>query len=195
MARADISGQVIHFTKGDNDREAFDILRNIIQEGCLRPSGTKIKGRYPCVCFTEAPLASLSQGLVNANQYGRYSLFGIIFDKPWLYEKGGRPVIYQPDAEYQILPEAIRWRHMRYEPGRNPAVDFTWEREWRINTPLEFNASNAALVVPSKTWANELKAEHDSEQDYEVYRYSVAYGDTLAEMVRESFPWRVWYFS
>lgn len=195
MARADISGQVIHFTKGDSEREAFDTLRNILRDGCLKPSGKKIKGRYPCVCFTEAPLASLSQGLINANQYGRYSLFGVMFDKPWLYEKGGRPVIYQPDTEFGLLPEAVRWRHMRYEPGRTPPVDFTWEREWRINTQVEFDASNAALVVPSKAWADEIKAEHDTEQDYEVYRYSVAYGDTLAEMVRTAFPWRVWYFS
>lgn len=52
--------------------------------------------------------------------------------KQWLYVQGGRPVIYQSDKEFYDLPEAIRWRHVRYEPASSPPIDFTWEREWRI---------------------------------------------------------------
>jgi hypothetical protein len=43
--------------------------------------GTKIRGGYDCVRFTEAPLASLGQGLVNPSVYSRYFPFGIMFEK------------------------------------------------------------------------------------------------------------------
>jgi len=72
----------------------------------------------------------------------RYEPFGVGVPKEWLFQRGGRPVIYQSDAEYERLPGDFRWRHCRYEP---PDVDFTWEREWRI--PLE-----RLNLDPAQTW-------------------------------------------
>ncbi|GAG63688.1 unnamed protein product, partial [marine sediment metagenome] len=34
------------------------------------------------------------------------------------------------DLEYDILPEELKYRHVRYELESD--IDFTWEREWRL---------------------------------------------------------------
>jgi hypothetical protein len=80
----------------------------------------------------------------------RYKPFGVMVDKAWLFDRGGRPVIYRPDAEYSLLHETQRFRHVRYEPG---SVDFTWEREWRLRADeLELDPSVTTLVVPHRAW-------------------------------------------
>lgn len=187
--RPDITDKLVHFTSGASDDEAFGRLRQIIAEQRLVGSGTKIRGNYRCVCFTEAPLTSLQHGLVNPSAYSRYSPFGGLFEKQWVFDQGGRPVIYQPDAEFGQLPEPLRWRHVRYEPG---AIDFTWEREWRVQCDeLHFKPNVAGIVVPAKDWADALIAEHDAQQDFEVYQYSQIMDELLAEQYRDGFPWRI----
>jgi hypothetical protein len=80
----------------------------------------------------------------------RYSPFGVMIDKAWLFEQGGRPVIYQPDAEYELLHESQQFRHVRYEPVD---VDFTWEREWRIKLDeLPIDPAHSTLIVPNREW-------------------------------------------
>lgn len=188
--RPDITDKLVHFTSGASDDEAFNCLRQIIAERRLLGSGTKIHGNYKCVCFTEAPLPSLQHGLVNTSAYSRYSPFGVLLEKKWVFEQGGRPVIYQPDYEFAVLPELLRWRHMRYEPG---VIDFTWEREWRIQcAELQFESHVASIVVPNKNWADELIAEHHAQQDFEVYQYSQIMDSLLAEQYRDHFPWRIY---
>jgi len=114
-SRRDISDKLVHFTSGDSWEEAFQRLCNIIREMRILGTSEKIRGEYKCVCFSEAPLMSLPGGLVNPDAYSRYSPFGLVFDKSWIFAKGGRPVIYQTEEEFSILPEEIRWRHVRYE--------------------------------------------------------------------------------
>lgn len=115
-ARPDISDKLTHFTSGESVEDAYERLRAIMADCRLVGSGEKIRGGFRCVCFTEAPLASLATGLVNPTAYSRYSPFGVIFDKSWIFQAGGRPVIYQSDAEFEGLPEGIRWRHGRSSP-------------------------------------------------------------------------------
>jgi len=189
--RPDISDRLVHFTSGESSEEAFGRLRTIIAEHRLIGSGTTIRGGYRCVCFTEAPLTALAHGLVNPRVYSRYSPFGIILEKRWVFEQGGRPVIYQPEAEFDALPEPLRWRHVRYE-YEPKVIDFTWEREWRIRCDdLQFGPCVAGIVVPTKDWADGLVAEHDSAQDFEVYQYSQIMDVLLAEQYRQLFPWRI----
>jgi len=132
---------------------------------------------------------------VNPDYYSRYSPFGLIFTKQWVFEQGGRPVIYQSSAEYDLLPEELRWLHVRYEP---PVVDFTWEREWRVHcAELSFDPSVAALVVPSRACVDELIEDHDDRQVANCYAYAEALGmgEDEARQYREGFPWRVVYLS
>jgi hypothetical protein len=137
-------------------------------------------------------LISLKDGLVNPNAYSRYSPFGVIFDKSWIFSLGGRPVIYEPEEEFALLPSQIQWRHVRYEPNGTPPIDFTWEREWRLRVDeLNLNPVHAAIVVPDRTWANRLVSDHEKRQDWLVQEYSQIMDSLLAEQYREEFPWRI----
>jgi len=190
--RKDISDKLVHFTKGESWEEAFQRLNTMITGGRILGTLNKIKGAHKCVCFSEAPLKSLPGGLVNPDAYSRYSPFGLMFDKSWIYAQGGRPVIYQTDKEFSLLPEVLKWRHVRYEPNKEPPIDFTWEREWRIKCEyLSIGPSNTVIVVPGNKWAQRLEAEHEAEQDIEVLMYSQIMDEIIAEQYRQNFPWRI----
>jgi hypothetical protein len=131
--RPDISEKLIHFTRGATTDNAFNRLRRIIEERRVLGGNRMIKGGFRCVCFTEATLPSLEKDVVNAEHFTRHSSFGIMFNKSWVFSQGGRPVIYQPEEEYQLLPEALKWRHVRFEPLSSIPIDFSWEREWRVH--------------------------------------------------------------
>lgn len=176
MYRTDLSSLLFHWTSGDSEQEALNSLYSIILERKIRGSNKKIKGLYNCVCFTETPVTHFD---FNG---GRYWPFGISVSKKHVFSEGGRPVIYQPEYEFALLPEELRWRHMRYEPDSEPPIDFTWEREWRIHetefilTPQETN-----IIVLNKESANTLEIQFEID---EWSRYSwecVGYGETLAE--------------
>jgi hypothetical protein len=172
MPRADLSNDLVHWIKGDSNEEAFEILRAIVRERRLLGGVGHIRGGYTCICFTEAPEGAFHQII------GRYRPFGVRVPKTWLFSRGGRPVIYQPDDEYDLLPEQLRWRHMRYEPTRAPPVDFSWEREWRIQTPeLQLPFGEASLLVPHESWARELQGEHENAEEARIDFEARAYGD------------------
>ena len=191
MSRPDISDKLIHFTRPKDDwDQAYQNLKSIMRHGRIDAGNNNIRGSFSCVCFTEAPISSLTEGFVNVNGYSDYSPFGIIFTKKWIYDKGGRPVIYQSDTEYDLLPSILQWRHMRYEP---PSVDFLWEREWRLQCEgLDFHSNDAGIIVPNHEWAQHMLHEHDLEQDYQVQMYSLVLDEDLALQYRENFPWRIY---
>jgi hypothetical protein len=117
-----------HFIKASPDGEAYEILRQIARDRALRGGSGFIKGAYTCVCFADLSLSLAKIGFANAGGNSRYTRFGVMVPKEWLFAQGGRPVIYQPDDEFTLLPESHRWRHVTFNLGDNP-VDFTWERE------------------------------------------------------------------
>ncbi|HLE18050.1 MAG TPA: hypothetical protein VI728_07170 [Syntrophales bacterium] len=161
MIRDDVSDNLIHLSKDTTDLTAANALLSILKEKKLRGGSTFIKGAYTCVCFSEAPIGKLAYILAEPSVNGiRYKPFGIMVGKKWLYERGGRPVIYQPDAEFELLCEGQRFRHVRYEPDK---VDFTWEREWRIKTDeLELNPDITTVVVPNRDWEDWLQKQHEA---------------------------------
>ena len=190
--RADISDKVIHFTRGATYEDALGILLTIVGEGRLSGGTGMIRGGYRCVCFTEAPLPAIAGSFVNAETFTRYSPFGVMFDKSWVYAQGGRPVIYQPDTDFNKLTEDMRWRHVRYDPAGTPPVDFTWEREWRIPCErLQFSPAEAVLVVPDEEWESFILGIWDSQQQLEVEAYSALFEQIIVEQLQEPFPWRV----
>lgn len=189
-ARQDMSDSLIHFTRGDALDDAFERFRTIVSE-CRLIGGTgMIRGGFSCVCLSEAPLP-LSNGLVNESYYSKYSPFGVMFKKQWVFAQGGRPVIYQPAHEYLLLPEAMRWRHVTYEP---PNVDFTWEREWRMCCPeLDFDPGVASLILPSGDYLERLISDHEDQQDAYWYQYSEILSQEELMWYRDDFPWRIVY--
>jgi hypothetical protein len=143
-----------------------------VYERRLRGGIGHIKGAYKCVCFTEAPEHSFHEVM------GRYRPFGIQLSKSWVFDRGGRPVIYQTDAEYEQLIEEQRWRHVRYEPSATPPTDFTWEREWRVRTDvLPLTPGDAIVIVPNEDWAQQLRDEHYALEEHHIELMQLSYGD------------------
>lgn len=124
MIRDDISDKLVHLTRGEPDQLAAENFLSIMNEKTIRGGIGEIKGQHRCVCFSEAPLQKLASILSTDTVRGfRYMPFGVMVSKQWLFEKGGRPVIYQTDKEYKHLPENLQYRHVRYEPSKD--IDFT----------------------------------------------------------------------
>jgi hypothetical protein len=133
------------------------------------------------MCFSEAPISVIAHMV--ADRESRYAPLGVMIDKTWFFAQGGRPVIYQLEAEYELLPEGIRYRHVRYEP--NNGIDFTWEREWRLHADaLALDPATTTLVVPSRDVAEYFKGEHLEAQQ----RLAADFGQDAAFAI-EAFPW------
>jgi hypothetical protein len=164
MIRGDLSNRLIHLTKGNTLDEAGENFSQIIREGKLIGGTGHIRGGYTCVCFSEAPISVLSQVLSNPiDDEMKYAPLGVMVQKKWLFEKGGRPVIYQSEEEFELLPDELKYRHVRYEPHRD--IDHTWEREWRILTPeLLLDSATVTYVVPNREWEERFKQEHTHKQ-------------------------------
>ncbi len=187
--RNDISDYLIHFTKGCNEEEAYQNLKSIIESCKIFGSKDKIRDKSRCVCFTEVPLSNLQSGLLNPSLYSRYSPFGILTTKEYIFSLGGRPVIYQSESEFGELTESNSWRHMRYEP---PKIDFTWEREWRLKTrAFSFNPSIIKIIVPDNRWYQRLINEHDEDQMWQTLQLSQVLDESIAIQYEERFPWLV----
>lgn len=186
MPRADMSQYLVHWTKGKNYDEAFDRLRQIVFGRTIKGSNNAIRGGWTCVCFTEAPAKTFHE------MRGRYLPFGVQVPKSWLFKQGGRPVIYQTNDEYELLPEEMQWRHVRYEPSADPTVDFSWEREWRVSaSELVIIGGVARILVPDQSWADALMAEHDISEEQYVQLLVSEYGDDYLQFPRRSFEFFV----
>lgn len=184
MIRGDLSNRLIHLTKGNTADEAANNFINILRSGHIRGGNGFIRGGYTCVCFSEAPISVLSQILANPSVHGmRYAPFGVMVSKLWLFRQGGRPTIYQPEAEYELLHEEQRYRHVRYEPDRE--IDLTWEREWRLKTAqLDLDPGETTFVVPTRAWEKRFMEEHAGDQQ----GLALAYGE-VAGLAIKPFPW------
>jgi len=183
MIRDDLSEKIIHLTRGPTYDDAAEIFLAILAEKQLRGGTGLIKGGFSCVCFSEAPVAKLSQILANPMAHGiRYKPFGVMIDKRWLFEQGGRPVVYQPDYEFELLHDMHKFRHVRYEPKIN--IDYTWEREWRIQTDkLALDPEVATIIVPNHEWVRKISKRHE-----EMLQRRVGLGVRMPMSVIK-FPW------
>ena len=181
MIRGDLSNRLVHLTKGATPQDAASAFVSILRDARLRGSSGHIRGGFNCVCFSEAPLGTLTHVLALPGPGGmRYAPFGVMVSKKWLFRQGGRPVIYQAHDEYDLLHESQRFRHVRYEPDRD--VDHTWEREWRIQTDgFALDPAETTFVVPTRAWERRFHAEHAEEAGM------LAYGFDLP--IVEPIPW------
>lgn len=161
MIRDDLSDKLIHLTRGPTYADAAKVFSAILEQKRLLGGTGCIKGDFRCVCFSEAPISQLSRILANPMAHGmRYMPFGIMVSKAWLFDLGGRPVIYQSDSEFELLHDDQKYRHVRYEPAND--VDFTWEREWRILTDeLPLDPDVATVVVPNRDWERRILKPHE----------------------------------
>lgn len=158
--RIDLSKQLVHLTRGTM-AAAEASFRSIVKERALRGSSRGIRGKHTVVCFSEAPVDVLAKMFREDGREFRYRPFGIMVPKVWLFELGGRPAIYQPEADFELLPEALRYRHVRLDRPGSP-TDFSFEREWRIQIEtLALDPKVCTLVVPNREWDYKLREEHE----------------------------------
>jgi hypothetical protein len=156
--RDDVSDKLVHLTKGTSDdpqlhpEEAEANLSSILTQKTLLGGRGFIKGSHRCVCFSEAPISKLSHILASRNDRDfKYQPYGVIVSKRWLFEEGGRPVIYGPDRDYKKLPDEMKYRHVRFWLSDEYSVDHTSEREWRIKTnKLKISPEEVTIVVPDR---------------------------------------------
>lgn len=156
-ARQDISLALIHLAGNRENSSAKAALASILREGLIRGSGNAgyIKGNKPAVCFTEMPLSALHHFVQTSRPTKHpYEYFGIALSKQSGWERGARPVVYLPDTEALWIPPEQKWRHVRFEPGD---VDFSHEREWRVEGDFNLNGVGFYVIVPDKQEEDELR--------------------------------------
>lgn len=171
VIRDDLSDRLIHLTKGD---DPFSVFAKILNDKTLLGGNGFIKGGHRCVCFSEAPISKLPQILSTPHETVKYRPYGFCFTKRWVFEKGGRPVIYQPDPDYKLLPVSKQHLHVRFWLSTTYSIDHTWEREWRIKTDrLDFTPADVTLLVPTRIVSDALRdywaAHHNADGSHTPY--------------------------
>lgn len=176
LVRRDVSDLLFHFTRGVPDKwveivhspthralmpsTAKGVLHKILHDGALLGSSSWTYGK-PTVCFTEAPIHefnsifSLNAIAASNEERPRYEPYGIAVPKTWLFQQGGRPVIYDHPSALNTYPDELRYRFTPYDPSCGK--DYTWEREWRIETGrLVLDPKHALVIVPRSDEAFDL---------------------------------------
>ena len=144
------AAMLTHFTRASRGATALDNLVEILGAGAIRGGSRMVRGRIPAVCMFDVPIAELRTILDRRNRR-RYEPFGIAVDKRYAFKMGARPVIYLPWREAEkILGVDEHWRVVTIEMDRHPAVDWTFEREWRVAGDLGFQPRVCAALV--ETW-------------------------------------------
>lgn len=195
LVRRDLGNLLFHFTrKPESDfvrverpggysemtASASAVLNEILHDGALIGTNTWTRG-YNCVCFGEAPIQefnsifSLVDMAASEKERPRYEPYGIAVTKEWLFQQGGRPVIYDHPDAFELLPEGHRYRHVPYDPTRG--IDYTWEREWRIRSEkLALDPKYTLAVVPTADEAFELVYEFAAQEvEYDKHGPTGAY--------------------
>ncbi|EPZ1175212.1 hypothetical protein ACXKL1_000985 [Klebsiella oxytoca] len=183
MKREDSSNYVYHWIKTDIESDvpdvlfsaAFEVFKSIIHDGVIRGSDKFIIGKDTCVCFTESPRNFI------VSDVSRYQPFGFGFSKKRIFELGGRPVIYQPSNELQLIDKSIRWRHVQYDPMKDDAinelgVDFTWEREWRLKSDELDILECVEIVLPNQEYVRAIHDWIDAGIDFTMLSNDISYG-------------------
>ena len=188
LVRRDMGQLLFHFTRAPTDKwirvehdhggvshmsaSASSVLRKILYDGTLLGTSRWTYG-YNTVCFTEAPIYefnyvfALIELASSKQERPRYEPYGIAVPKKWLFQQGGRPAIYDDPDAFRFYPKDLQYRFVPYDPSKG--IDYTWEREWRIQTDaLRLDPKHTLVVVPSSEEAFNLVYEMaDMEADYD----------------------------
>ncbi len=158
--RSDFSSKLVHLTKNHDATSGFGNLFKILTEKKILGSTTEsgfICGNIPAVCFQDMPLHSIAENIYyeqylkkNQNsQKHRYTGYGLRFSKEYIYQKGGRPVIYDRTKDAKsYLNEDNYWRIVNFDlSNKDNYIDWTHEREWRLPNNLDFELSAVEVLL------------------------------------------------
>lgn len=187
--RSDIGMGLVHLTKANEKLSAFEVLMKILKDQKLMASGNHIVkgqqrgficGNQPVVCFQDVPLHSLSENILleqqiradDPNSPVRYTAFGLRLDKRYVYQKGGRPVIYEKtDVAKKFLPEGEHWRIVKLDLENDKyIVDWTHEREWRVKGDFEFELDKVEILLSDETSFGEFYAFCEKEDMLDILK-------------------------
>ena len=120
-----------------------------------------INGERKAVCLQELPLGAIAENLRYVETLSdkiRYSPFGVRFHKSFIYNKGGRHVIYEnKEIMKKLLQENEYWRIVDLDlTDPKTIVDWTHEREWRVPEELSFGYSNIEVIVKDSGYYRKL---------------------------------------
>jgi hypothetical protein len=147
---------LFHFTRASRDATALDNLIAILRGGMIRGGVRMVRNKHPVGCFFDVRWDELREYLAHRNRR-RYEPFGIALDKRYAFRMGARPVIYLPSKEARrILPEDEMWRVVSLDMNRNPPIDWSFEREWRVAGDLRLEPRKSVALVASWRDAEEV---------------------------------------
>lgn len=152
--------------------EAYSVMQQIFECGYLRASGKDTFKNIESICFSESPKE------VMRHQSSKYLPFGFAFEKEYIFELGGRHVIYQTKEEADILPPSLHWRHVTYDPSdiaasKPDGVNFTWEREWRLNDSTLNILDCHSVIVPNQDYKEMLEADIEHWKKFPEYMHAM----------------------
>ncbi len=152
-----------HFTRAAGTSRAIDNLDAILRGGVIRAASRSVRGGRPVVCLFDATVGELGRLLVRSNRR-RYEPFGVALDKRYAFGLGARPVLYMPWREArEIVSEEEWWRVAAIELDRNPPIDWSFEREWRVAGDLRLAPRAAVALVENWHDADELYDRFDGD--------------------------------
>lgn len=158
--RSDFTGKLVHLTKSNESVNGFENLFKILTEKNILGSTTEsgfICGNIPAVCFQDMPLHSIAENIYyeqflkknqDREEY-RYTGYGLRFSKEYIYQKGGRPVIYDRTQDAKsYLDKDNYWRIVNFDlSNKNNYIDWMHEREWRLPNNLDFELSAVEVLL------------------------------------------------
>jgi len=158
--RSDMSTSIVHLTRENEKDSVSDVLCKILKDKKIIGSSTTsgfICGNDVAVCFQDVPLASICQNVYyeqnrikdKKDKKIRYRAVGLLFQKDYVFKKGGRPVIYDKTQDAKnYLREGEWWRivNMKFNDVSN-IIDWSHEREWRIKGDFDFELEEATILL------------------------------------------------
>lgn len=151
MIRDDLSEKLIHLTRDFDGYTGKDRFYQILNTKKLTGTNTNIRSKQNCVCFSEAPISSIGRIIASNRDEIRYAPYGFMFSKEYLFKLGARPVIYQTEEEYGLLPMELQYKHVAFNIISEKVIDWTWEREWRLqNDYIILDPKKVTLIIPKR---------------------------------------------
>ena len=161
--RSDLTTGVVHLTRETEKHNVMDVLLTILREKRIKASDTAsgfIVGATPAVCFQDAPPHGLSQNVrfeqkkreSDPKAKLRYRAVGLWFPKPYVYRKGGRPVIYdKTEQAKKYLPKEHWWRIVNFDlTSDDNFIDWSHEREWRVPGDFTFELKEVTVLLTTE---------------------------------------------
>lgn len=158
--RSDMSTSLIHLTREKDDDSVYNILYKILKSKKIIGSTTAsgfICGNNTATCFQDVPLSSMCQNVyyeqkrieTGKDKKIRYRAIGLLFQKDYVFKKGGRPVLYDKTQDAKkYLPKDEWWRIVNMDfSDKDNIVDWSHEREWRLKGDFEFELEEATILV------------------------------------------------